>query len=70
MPMPAASHRLRRAPSRQFNTIFGRIGEWMRHRRETRLLQELTDAQLKDIGLSRAEIESVVQNSRAFGWPG
>jgi uncharacterized protein YjiS (DUF1127 family) len=70
MPTPVASHRLRRAPSRQFSTIFGRIGEWMRHRRETRLLQELTDAQLKDIGLSRAEIESVVRTSRAFGWPG
>ncbi|MFT3672346.1 DUF1127 domain-containing protein [Aestuariivirga sp.] len=48
---------------RNFNTLFGRIGEWMRHRRDTRRLESLSDEQLKDIGVSRAQIEALVRRS-------
>ncbi|MBL8790608.1 MAG: DUF1127 domain-containing protein [Rhizobiales bacterium] len=56
----AFSHGNRRR-RRGFSTVLGRIGEWMRHRRDARALEGLTDDQLKDIGLSRAEIEGVVR---------
>jgi len=52
-----------RGTPRNFNTLFGRIGEWMRHRRDTRLLESLSDEQLKDIGVSRAQIEALVRRS-------
>jgi uncharacterized protein YjiS (DUF1127 family) len=44
-----------------------RLSAFLNTRRDTRMLASMSDAQLKDIGISRSEIETIVhtgQNSR------
>ena len=40
------------------------IARWLQGRRDRRLLESMTDSQLRDIGLDRVYIEYVIHNGR------
>lgn len=49
--------RTRHVASERLVALFDRAEEWQRLARGRRELQQLTDRELKDIGLSRADVE-------------
>ncbi len=50
--MPPTLSARHRSSNRPFGMVLGRIGTWFRQRRDTHLLESLSDDQLKDIGVS------------------
>lgn len=66
--MPPTLSARHRSSNRPFGMVLGRIGTWFRQRRDTHLLESLSDDQLKDIGVSRAQIEGIVRHHSASRW--
>lgn len=47
--------------------IFGIIKEWVKTRSEEDELRQLSDAELKDMGMSRYDLATLGKKSRNFG---
>ena len=47
------------------NRVFARVLRWRRRRRDARRLMEFDDHLLRDVGLSRGEVERAVRGGRA-----
>ncbi|MFC3284828.1 DUF1127 domain-containing protein [Litchfieldella rifensis] len=54
-------------PRGRFDEWWARLSRWSRLRRERRQLRELSDAMLRDIGLTREDVE---RESRRPFWDG
>jgi len=66
MPAPTTSGKsLHIANSFSARTVFLLVAQWLRQRSDTRLLQCMSEQQLKDIGLRRHDIERVVRHGRS-----
>jgi hypothetical protein len=60
----ATGARDRSSASMVFSTLFGRLVRGQRHRHDARLLSDLPDYLLKDIGIQRGMILSAVHHGR------
>lgn len=60
------THAAPRASASRSLPIVRRISQWLQERRASRRLHAFSDAQLKDIGLSRVDIDDVVRYGH--GW--
>jgi uncharacterized protein YjiS (DUF1127 family) len=52
-------------PPLGMNRVFARVLRWRRRRRDARRLMALDDRMLRDVGLSRGEVERAVRGGRA-----
>ena len=48
-------------------SYLSRLSRWMQERREIHMLDRMSDAQLKDIGISRADIGRAVRSTDPWG---